>query len=210
MSTNRTAAPFDPVRRGANAAAPVPASAGDGAIDDLSTVCGEAVRALREGRDFDAARCACADALVVVLDGHGRVIGLNDVCERLMQYTASEVRGRPFCDLFLLPEEAGAVRTAFADPRASQFPNTHQNRWRRRDGALRHVAWAAIALLGPDGAVRQIVAKGVDITARAEAEDALRESEARFQRIVANVPGVVYQFVLRADGTSGFSFVSCA
>lgn len=37
---------------------------------------------------------------------------------------------------------------------------------------------------------------------------ALRESEARFRRIAANAPGMVYQFVLRADGSVSWPFVS--
>lgn len=47
-----------------------------------------------------------------------------------------------------------------------------------------------------------------DITDRVEAETALRQSEARFQKLVANVPGMIYQFQLAADGTVSFPYVS--
>lgn len=47
-----------------------------------------------------------------------------------------------------------------------------------------------------------------DISARKEIEEALRASEARLQRIAANVPGMFYQFVLRPDGSFAFPFVS--
>ena len=43
---------------------------------------------------------------------------------------------------------------------------------------------------------------------RTRAEEVLRRSEARYQRIAANVPGMVYQFVLRPDGSVAFPFVS--
>ena len=36
----------------------------------------------------------------------------------------------------------------------------------------------------------------------------LQESEAQLQRLAANVPGVIYQYVLRADGSDGFTYVS--
>ena len=36
----------------------------------------------------------------------------------------------------------------------------------------------------------------------------LKESEERYQRMVANVPGMVYQFVLHPDGSMAFPFVS--
>ncbi|CAA9311705.1 Circadian input kinase A, partial [uncultured Microcoleus sp.] len=47
-----------------------------------------------------------------------------------------------------------------------------------------------------------------DITDRVEAETALRQSEARFQKLAANVPGMIYQFQLAADGTLSFPYVS--
>ncbi|RYG75269.1 PAS domain S-box protein, partial [bacterium] len=47
-----------------------------------------------------------------------------------------------------------------------------------------------------------------NVTERRLAEKELRASEARFQGIVSNVPGMVYQFVFRVDGTIEFAFVS--
>ncbi|MEG4274492.1 MULTISPECIES: PAS domain S-box protein [unclassified Microcoleus] len=47
-----------------------------------------------------------------------------------------------------------------------------------------------------------------DITDRVEAETALRQSETRFQKLAANVPGMIYQFQLAADGTMSFPYVS--
>ncbi len=47
-----------------------------------------------------------------------------------------------------------------------------------------------------------------DISDRVEAETALRQSEARFQKLAANIPGMIYQFQLAADGTVSFPYVS--
>jgi len=57
----------------------------------------------------------------------------------------------------------------------------------------------------PDGGV---VATFTDITELKKSEDALRESEARLRSIADNLPGVVYQRVLKSDGSLAFSFVS--
>jgi PAS domain S-box-containing protein len=71
--------------------------------------------------------------------------------------------------------------------------------------ALRLVAGllsAAESRASAMAAARRVLAE------RTAALAALRESEARYQRIAANAPGMVYQFVLRADGTMAFPFVS--
>ena len=49
---------------------------------------------------------------------------------------------------------------------------------------------------------------GRDITARVQAEEVRRFELERFQRLAAHVPGVIYQYCLRADGTSHFPFAS--
>ncbi|HLO48087.1 MAG TPA: ATP-binding protein, partial [Kamptonema sp.] len=48
-----------------------------------------------------------------------------------------------------------------------------------------------------------------EIIERRQAECALRRSEERFQKLAANVPGMIYQFRLSVDGSISFPFVSC-
>ncbi|WP_275524668.1 ATP-binding protein [Kamptonema sp. UHCC 0994] len=48
-----------------------------------------------------------------------------------------------------------------------------------------------------------------EIVERRQAEWALRRSEERFQKLAANVPGMIYQFCLSAEGTIFFPFASC-
>ena len=47
-----------------------------------------------------------------------------------------------------------------------------------------------------------------DITDQKTVEVALQQSEARYQRMVANLPGLVYQFTLRDDGNVKIIFLS--
>ena len=56
----------------------------------------------------------------------------------------------------------------------------------------------------------QIGVAGVsyDITEKARAQDALRESEARFERIASNVPGMVYRLLVDPDGENRFVYLS--
>lgn len=48
----------------------------------------------------------------------------------------------------------------------------------------------------------------LDVSDRKRAEAALRESEQRFQNMAANVPGAIFKYVLRPDGSNGVIYMS--
>jgi PAS domain S-box-containing protein len=72
---------------------------------------------------------------------------------------------------------------------------------------IKWVSGAARPELGEKG---DIIWDGllIDISDRKLAESALRQSEARFQKMAANVPGMIYQYLLRPDGSHQFIYVS--
>ena len=67
-----------------------------------------------------------------------------------------------------------------------------------RGQALRDEAGQVIRLIGSD----------TDINARKAAELALQESQAQFQHMTENVPGMIYRYVLHPDGTDELTYVS--
>ena len=70
--------------------------------------------------------------------------------------------------------------------------------------------WRYSPLRDSEGGITGILGIATDVTERDQAVAALSDSEARYRHIVANVPGMVYQFVLRPDGTMALPFVSDA
>ena len=58
------------------------------------------------------------------------------------------------------------------------------------------------------GVVEEIVALSRDITQPKWIEEALRASERQFQKLTANVPGIIFECLLRTDGSMSFLFVS--
>lgn len=48
----------------------------------------------------------------------------------------------------------------------------------------------------------------IDISDRKLVEESLRQSEAKFQKLAANVPGMIYQFLLHPDGSNDFIYAS--
>src|SRR5690606_1989318 len=59
-----------------------------------------------------------------------------------------------------------------------------------------------------DGKPLRAVGTHLDITPRKQAEAIVAESRERLERLVAEVPGVVYQYLQRPDGTACFPYAS--
>jgi PAS domain S-box-containing protein len=162
--------------------------------------------ALRRERDVVSAILDTAGALVVVLDTEGRIVRVNRACERTTGYAFDEVEGVPFWELFLVPEEVAPVQAVFGELRAGQFPNQYENYWVAKDGSRRLIAWSNTALLDERGTVEYVIATGIDITARDQAESALRESEARWRSVTENSP----DHVILLDRDLNIQFVNYA
>ena len=60
----------------------------------------------------------------------------------------------------------------------------------------------------PPSALEAMMTVSSDITQRKQAEETLPEGERQFQKLAANVPGILYECLLRTDGSLSFLFVS--
>ena len=63
-------------------------------------------------------------------------------------------------------------------------------------------------ILNGAGELTNVVCQWVDITELKQAEEALRESEAKYKRISDNSPAVLYQFLMTQSGEVSFPYVS--
>jgi PAS domain S-box-containing protein len=155
-------------------------------VAELEALCAEHWRAaavLDGERDLLCAVLDTAGTLVVVLDRQGRIVRFNRACERTTGFSSEEVDGEFVWNFFLLPEEVEPVKAVFAELQAGQFPNRYENCWVTRDGGQRLIAWSNTALLDESGSVEYVVATGIDITGRREAEEALRQSQETYRRL---------------------------
>ncbi len=78
----------------------------------------------------------------------------------------------------------------------------------RRDGTPFWNEITINAVFDEVGRLTNFVEFQSDVTAQVKAQEALRQSELRFSRMTANVPGMVYQLLLHPDGTAEFPYVS--
>ena len=144
---------------------------------------------------------------MVILDPDGRCTSVNRRICALLGYTAAELRARTI-ESISHREDAPAARALLR--RAHDEPVDRVAAELRLIHVQGHPVWVeldAAVMRAADGAPSYLVAQFQDITERKCQEAALREGETRYQRDARNAPGMIYQFIYRADGSRAFSFV---
>ncbi|RAU23787.1 GGDEF domain-containing protein [Paramagnetospirillum kuznetsovii] len=148
-----------------------------------------------------------ADDSIVVLDAMGRIDTVNVAAEHLFGRAAAEMIGQPFA--ILLPAELrhdDLLDAPESSARSLVGGGPRELTGLRKDGTTfdLELSTSEVRLEGQ----RLFVGIGRDITRRRQTETALRETEQRLRAIAANMPGMVFQRVLRPDGTLEFAYVS--
>jgi PAS domain S-box-containing protein len=128
-----------------------------------------------------------------ILSPDGTFTYVSPQFEQITGYSAAELIGQPF-SLVVALQELERVGQIFAEVLTfGATSGSIETLIRRKDGAVRVLEASARTL--PDG---RIVAFGRDITERKEAEEKLRQSEARFRSLIeTSVVGIV---ILGPDG----------
>jgi len=137
---------------------------------------------LQKERNFVSTILDTVGALVVVLDGEGRILRFNPACELTTGYSMEEVQGKCLWDLFLPPQEVDRFRAVFEVLRTDLLPQDYQSTWVARHGDQRLIAWTSTLLPGNGETSNYIIATGIDITERKHLERAILDISAREQR----------------------------
>jgi PAS domain S-box-containing protein len=145
--------------------------------------------ALEREQKFASAILDVVGALVMVLDRQGNVVRFNQTCEYLTGYCFDEVKGKQIWDLLFIPEEVEAVKTVFQRLTTGQFPICAENYWVTKDGNRRSIAWSNTVLMNDQNIAEYIIATGIDITERKQAEEDLRRSEEQ-RRLALDLTGI--------------------
>ncbi|WOJ91343.1 PAS domain S-box protein [Methylocapsa polymorpha] len=131
------------------------------------------------------------DCAIFALDMDGRVIHWSAGAERIKGYRAVEILGRP-SSLFYSPEDARRGR-----PEGELLAAAAKNRfetegWRvRKDGSRFWAHVVITAMRNEAGELRGFVNLTRDLTDQKNAEEALRRSQERFQRVVESTPNAI-------------------
>jgi len=122
-------------------------------------------------------------ALIVVLDGSGRIKAFNKACEQLTGYQFKEVENRFVWDFLLPPEEIQSTREVFHNLTSIQVANKHINHWQDKKGKPYLISWSNTVVTNEENGGLYIVATGVDISKHSAAIELLDERSAKLKAI---------------------------
>lgn len=89
--------------------------------------------------DMTKAIIGATTALVVMIDGEGRVLFVNPAMERFTGRAATDLLGRPFWEIYVIPVDIPRAQRAVAAALASNTSFHDEGDWLRADGVWRRV-----------------------------------------------------------------------
>jgi PAS domain S-box-containing protein len=184
----------------------------DGNTYAIGDVCVDITRlkaaemALQESKNQLQAVLDHAPAVIFQKNTEGEYMIANPECERVLQVSPGSVVGKTDDDFFP-PEIAAYIQHCDQQVLKTGQPVYAEKVIPLPDGE--HIYQSInFPVKDADNRIYAVGGVCVDITSLQAAENALKQSEARFQRLAANVPGMLFQYRLDTAGTPSFPYVS--
>lgn len=130
---------------------------------------------LREEHQFNVQLVRTAPVIILILDIEGRIIYFNQFLEKLSQYSLTEVRGKNWFTTFLPEEERNRIKKVFDNSLTGIRTRGNSNTIQSRDGNRYLIEWFDNELHDSDGKLIGILAIGMDISERRNAEIRIRD-----------------------------------
>ncbi len=145
--------------------------------------------------------------IVIETDDRGRITQVNDKFIEISGYSREELLGRTpeIVNSGFHPRE---FFTALWEAIAQGQVWRGEIKNKRKDGSFYWVETTINPILNAEGIPFKYIALQFDITPLKQTEEKLTLAQRRFQHLAANLPGVIYQFLMRPNGAVVFPYMS--
>lgn len=126
--------------------------------------------------------------IIVTLDRQGKIMFINQRCERISGYPASETVGKNFGEIFLNVDELELFKAFLENLQVTDFPFYHESTMLTKKGESRLVLWSYNIDKFTDDLIDSVFLIGLDITERGLKEEALRKRIENADGIINALP----------------------
>ncbi len=166
---------------------------------------------------------AATQVAIIATDLRGTIQTFNVGAERMLGYRAVDLVGRHTPELIHLPEEIVQRSRELSQRLGRQIEDFEvfvveaslaqghvEQEWTyiRRDGSQLPVNLMVTGVRDAQDELVGFLGIAIDITAGRQNRLALEARDRLLEKLTANVPGAIYQYQLRADGSSCFPYAS--
>lgn len=166
---------------------------------------------------------AATQVAIIATDRRGIIQTFNVGAERMLGYRAVDLVGRHTPELIHLPEEIVQRGRELSQRLGRQIEDFEvfvaeaslaqghvEQEWTyiRRDGSQLPVNLMVTGVRDAQDELVGFLGIAIDITASRQNRLALEARDRLLEKLTANVPGAIYQYQLRADGSSCFPYAS--
>ncbi|HEY9596476.1 MAG TPA: PAS domain S-box protein [Cyanophyceae cyanobacterium] len=170
-------------------------------ISDLK----RAEQALQESEERYRQIVEIASEGIWVIDPQGNTTFVNPKILQMLGYSAEEMLGKPL--FAFMDEQEQSLARVYLEHRRQGLKEQHEFKFRCKDGSQLWTIIATTPIFDRSGQFTGALGMISDITQRKQAEQALRESEERFQEIASTINQL---FFVRSLDSGQFLYISPA
>ncbi|OIO60577.1 MAG: hypothetical protein COZ46_02875 [Verrucomicrobia bacterium CG_4_10_14_3_um_filter_43_23] len=142
--------------------------------------------------------------LLCITGFDGYFKSLNPAWEKVTGHSRDTLYASPYIQFIHPDDREGSLRELAKAKTGQQTTISFENRFHCSDGSYCWLQWNIIS----DRELSFIYAVVHDVTQHKHSEAYLLDRDAEFRAMASNVPGVLFQWYDRIDGTQGFSYIS--
>lgn len=169
----------------------------------------QALRSLQESEARFRSLSASSPVGIFQTDAAGQAVYTNERCQGILGLTLEESLGEGWAQA-IHPEDRAALLADWAAAIQQGGEFSREFRLTSAAGDLRWAHARAVALRSPDGEITGYGGVLEDVTAQHEEHEALKHSKRDLERMVSNVPGMMFRVLISPDGAAQYTCVSDA